>query len=173
MTLGPTQYLTPKKNVNIPYKTQNHVLTKSALSSIPMYFSPSQLNRARFYQKNIDEITILHRNLVSFWVFFRITIYKPILIFQKCMKSDMKYSCDFFLFFFAKSPCIKRISKKKTFLAECTADFVKIWNFQLILKKNYPIYPIRNGWFLLILKKNHTVTPIRNDWFLANFQEKS
>ena len=71
---------------------------------------PSQLNRARFYQKNIDEITILHRNLVSFWGFFRITLYKPILIFQKCMKSDMKYSCDFCFFnFFAKSPYIKQI----------------------------------------------------------------
>ena len=65
-------------------------------------FYPSHYNRTRFYQKNIDEITILHRNFVCFSIFFRITICKPNLICQKWVKSDTKYHCKIIFFFFCK-----------------------------------------------------------------------
>ena len=91
-----------KKNVNITYEQKNHIFEKFALPSRLMYFFRVTIIEHAFTKKNIDEITILHRNFVCFSIFFRITICKPNLICQKCVKSDMKYPCKIIFLFFCK-----------------------------------------------------------------------
>ena len=92
----------PPKKMSISLKKKNHIFEKSALPAIPMHFTLVTIIEHAFTKKNIDEITILHRNFVCFSIFFRITICKPNLICQKCVKSDMKYHCKIIFFFFCK-----------------------------------------------------------------------
>ena len=153
MTLGPLKNVTPKK-CEYPLRQKKSHFWKIYPSIHTHVLYPRQYNRTRFYQKNIDEITILHRNLVCFSSFFRITICKPNLIFQKCVKSDMKYPCKIIFYFSVKSPYIKQILKIKMYIVKYTADFEKISNFWL-------------------LKKNHMLNPNPNGCFLANFEQKS
>ena len=65
---NPTQNI-EKKNVNIHYEKQNHIFEKSVLPSRTIYFSRVTIIEHVFAKKNIDEITILHYNLVCFQVF--------------------------------------------------------------------------------------------------------
>ena len=57
---------------------------------------PHHYNRTRFYQKNMHEITILHRNFVCFSIFSEFTICQPILILQFHEKIDEQYLCKIF-----------------------------------------------------------------------------
>ena len=113
-TLAKAKKWHPKKWPFVPWKMLHQKKCEYPLRQKKSYFwkicpsihthvlFPRHYNRTRFYQKNIDEITILHCNLVCFSSFFRITICKPNLIFQKCIKSDMKYPCKITFFFFCK-----------------------------------------------------------------------
>ena len=113
------------RNKKSPYtlrKKKSH-FWKISPTSHTLRFYLTHYNRTRFYQKIIDEITILHRNFVCFSIFFRITICKPNLICQKCVKSDMKYPCKIFFYFSAKSPYIEQILEIKMYIVKYTADF--------------------------------------------------
>ena len=51
MTLAPNSYSLKKKHVSIPYENQSYFFGKSALSSIPMYFSRTTVIEHVFTKK--------------------------------------------------------------------------------------------------------------------------
>ena len=104
-----------KKKCEYPLRQKKSYFWKICPSIHTHVLFPRHYNRTRFYQKNIDEITILHRNLVCFSSFFRITICKPNLIFQKCIKSDMKYPCKITFFFFVEITIYKANLEKNVY----------------------------------------------------------
>ena len=63
----------PKKKCNFPLWKQNSLFWKIPPTLHPHSVFPRRYNRTCFYEKNIDTITILHRNLVRFSNFSRIT----------------------------------------------------------------------------------------------------
>ena len=80
-------------------------------------------NRTRFFHfspKKIDKFTIIHRIFVFFWNFFKITIFKPHVIYQNCVINTL---AKYFFYFPAKSPYIEQILWKKTHVVKYTADF--------------------------------------------------
>ena len=99
LPLVPWKMLHQKKNkCEYPLRQKKSHFWKICPSIHTHVLYPRQYNRTRFYQKNIDEITILHRNPVCFSSFFKITICKPNLMFQTCSKNDMKYPCKVIFF---------------------------------------------------------------------------
>ena len=125
---------------------------------------PHHYNRTRFYQKNMHEITILHRNFVCFSIFSEFTICQPILILQFHEKIDEQYLCKIFLKHICKITICNINYHEKVI---CIADFNIFW---IISSKFIWIYPSRNNRFL---KKKHRVKPFQNGWFLSNFEEKT
>ena len=96
------QHKNKHKKMSIYLEEKKSHFWKISPTSHTLRFYLTHYNRTRFYQKIIDEITILHRNFVCFSIFFRITICKPNLICQKCVKSDMEYPCKIIFLFFCK-----------------------------------------------------------------------
>ena len=86
------------KKCQYTLRKKNHIFEKSPLPAILCDFTLLTIIEhafSIFYQKNIDKFTILHRNFVFFSIFFRITICKPNLICQKCVKNTI---AKYFLF---------------------------------------------------------------------------
>lgn len=96
------QHKNDPKKMSIYLEKKNHIFEKSPLHLMLCDFTLLTIIEHAFTKKNIDEITILHRNFVCFSIFFIITICKPNLICQKCVKSDTKYHCKIIFFFFCK-----------------------------------------------------------------------
>ena len=96
----------------------------------------------------------------------QITMYQPILIFEKCRKMSLLFPCKLKITFFLV------FTMYKVHYNSCH-DGCKITILEYILRKNLRIASIEKVCFLSNFEENHRVTPVRNDSFLANFEEKS
>ena len=114
-----------------------------------------QDNRIHFYQKKVLEITILEEYFMWKQKKMQITMYQPILIFEKCRKMSLLFPCKL------KIPFFLVFTMYKVHYNPCH-DGCKITILEYILRKDLRIAFIQNVCFWLILKKNHRVTPIRN-----------
>ena len=94
------------------------------------------------------EITILEENFMWKQTKLDITIYQPILIFEKCRKMSLLFPCKL------KIPFFLVFTMYKVHYNSCH-DGCKITILEYILKKN------------------HMITPIENRSFLAKFEQKS
>ena len=107
-----------------------------------------QDNRIHFYQKKVLEITILEENFMWKPKKLQITMYQPILIFEKCRKMSLLFPCKL------KIPFFLVFTMYKVHYNSCH-DGCKITILEYILRKNLRI------------------ALIQNVCFLANFEEKS
>ena len=107
-----------------------------------------QDNRIHFYQKKVLEITILEENFMWKQKKLQITMYQPILIFEKCRKMSLLFPCKL------KIPFFLVFTMYKVHYNSCH-DGCKITILEYILRKNLRI------------------ALIQNVCFLANFEEKS
>ena len=143
--LGPTQYNTQQTKCQYTLRQKIKKKWKTSKVQHTHVSFPHHYNRTRFYQKNMHEITILHRNFVCFSIFSEFTICQPILILQFHEKIDEQYPCKIFF----KNICkftICNINYHEKVI--CTSVFNIFWK---ISSKFIWFHPSRNNGFL---KKN-------------------
>ena len=85
----------------------------------------------------------------------QITMYQPILIFEKCRKMSLLFPCKL------KIPFFLVFTMYKVHYNSCH-DGCKITILEYILRKNLRIACIQKVCFLTNFEENHRVTPIQN-----------